>query len=257
MRSPATIAPIIAACTDAASLKSPADIGSLHGWWGVDGTGSLRDTGAGATAPTGVTLKSPGAATGTWAVSQLDDMSGNGRHLVQATTTLQPILDQAALVNGYPPVKFDGTDDYLQTAAFTAIAQPFTVWLVGRKRSATNNVYAFAGSDSTHQANLFTSSLKWATGTTGTFFSGGTVDTVAFDIACVYNGTSGAQYFRNALTSGSDGTQTPAKWTLGARYDPTAYMDLNVYSFAVFTKALSAAEVLQLRNYARTAFAVT
>jgi hypothetical protein len=228
MRSPATIAPIIAACTDAASLKSPADIGSLHGWWGVDGTGSLRDTGAGATAPTGVTLKSPGAATGTWAVSQLDDMSGNGRHLVQATTTLQPILDQTALVSGYPPVKFDGTDDYLQTAAFTAIAQPFTVWLVGRKRSATNNVYAFAGSDSTHQANLFTSSLKWATGTTGTFFSGG-----------------------------SDGTQTPAKWTLGARYDPTAYMDLNVYSFAVFTKALSAAEVLQLRNYARTAFAVT
>jgi hypothetical protein len=107
-----------------AQLLNPGQVGSLHGWWSVfSGTGSLRDTGAGASTPSGVSLRAPGVATGTWAVTQLDDMSGNGRHFIQGTAANQPILNQVTLVNGVPPVKFDGVDDFMKTAAFTAISQ--------------------------------------------------------------------------------------------------------------------------------------
>jgi len=49
-------------------------------------------------------------------VSQLFDQSGNGRHLVQATTTKQPIYESSDELIGQPAASFDGDDDLLATA---------------------------------------------------------------------------------------------------------------------------------------------
>jgi hypothetical protein len=241
-----------------AQLLNPGQVGSLHGWWSVfSGTGSLRDTGAGASTPSGVSLRAPGVATGTWAVTQLDDMSGNGRHFIQGTAANQPILNQVTLVNGVPPVKFDGVDDFMKTAAFTAISQPFTVWLAGKKRT-NNSTHLWAGSDSTHQANIFGSGGNLDAGTTGSILTGPTIDSNSFDYAAFFSGASSSVIFRNGTAfTGNAGTQTPLGWTVGARYDPVGYGDLDLYEAAVFTRALTATEVLQLRAYAKAAYLIT
>lgn len=62
-------------------------------------------------------------------VSQWNDLSGQGRHLVQATTTKQPPFSASGGPNGTPYVgSFDGTDDFLRaTYAQTAPEHHFVV----------------------------------------------------------------------------------------------------------------------------------
>lgn len=70
----------------------------------------------------------PGAAVASWG-----DSGTNGRTLVQATGANQPLYIAGAY-NSLPCVRFDGTNDYLRTAAFAAAA-PLTVTAVGAWRS--------------------------------------------------------------------------------------------------------------------------
>jgi len=45
-------------------------------------------------------------------ISQWDDLSGNGNHLTQSSSTERPIFT-SNILNGKPVVRFDGTNDYL------------------------------------------------------------------------------------------------------------------------------------------------
>ncbi len=73
---------------------SPADLPSLVAWYKADQI-SLSDGDP---------------------VAQWDDLSGNTRHLVQATGAAKPTY-KTAIVNGLPVVRFDGVDDYLRHTA--------------------------------------------------------------------------------------------------------------------------------------------
>jgi len=57
------------------------------------------------------------------------DQSGNGNNLTQATLSMRPEVVRVADGTGYA-LKFDGVDDYLQSAAFAgALSQPNTIFL--------------------------------------------------------------------------------------------------------------------------------
>jgi hypothetical protein len=58
-------------------------------------------------------------------ISTWNDSSGNGFTVTQATGGLQPIY-KISILNGYPVVRFDGSNDALVNAPF-ALSQPFTV----------------------------------------------------------------------------------------------------------------------------------
>lgn len=60
-------------------------------------------------------------------VSQWNDLSGNGRHLLQATSGAQPSFNTNQ-INGYATVRGDGTDDYLE-AATSGISLPYTFFM--------------------------------------------------------------------------------------------------------------------------------
>jgi hypothetical protein len=60
------------------------------------------------------------AVVGYWA-----DKSGNGKHVIQATTDNKPLL-KTAVQNGRNGIKFDGTNDVLANASF-ALAKPDTL----------------------------------------------------------------------------------------------------------------------------------
>lgn len=65
-------------------------------------------------------------------VSQWDDQSGNGRHLLQATDTNRP----AKQADG--SILFDGVDNFLKAAAFT-LDRPFTVYIRAKQITWTLN----------------------------------------------------------------------------------------------------------------------
>lgn len=71
-------------------------------------------------------------------VSQVNDISGNSRHLLQSTTGKKPLWS----VNG---ILFDGIDDSMRTNTFTLI-QPSHVFIVFRNISLISNGRFFDGS---------------------------------------------------------------------------------------------------------------
>jgi len=129
------------------------------------------------------------------AVSQLNDKSGNGRHLTQATSGFRPTTGTRTQ-NGLNVLDYDGTDDFLEAAGFT-IAQPVTVFLV----AASDD-----GGDSTLQkmfdnqatASFFiskTAANTWGANA-GAAFGGPPIgiDSVAHIHTAVFNGASSIRY---------------------------------------------------------------
>lgn len=66
-----------------------------------------------------------------------DDISGNGRHITQATTINKPTL-RTAILNSKPIVRFDGTDDFLANTSFPDFGDAYTVFAVARYDSAAD-----------------------------------------------------------------------------------------------------------------------
>lgn len=106
---------LLGAGAPAAAGFSPADLSGLAVWFKAD-------------AITGLSDNDP--------VSTWNDSSGNSRNATQ-TGTLRPTY-QTAEQNGLPIVRSDGSDDYLNTATFTTVAQPFTLFMVFK---VTANTY--------------------------------------------------------------------------------------------------------------------
>jgi hypothetical protein len=93
------------------SSFTPASLGaSLLAWYKADaGTSSTVD----------------GTALSAW-----NDQSGNGKNFAQATGANQPLY-KAAIQNGLPVVRFDGSNDFMDAATVSA-SQPDTIWLVAK-----------------------------------------------------------------------------------------------------------------------------
>ncbi len=78
--------------------------------------------------------------TGNAAVTTIYDQSGNGNHLVQATSGLQPLLKLNQSGNGKPLIEFDGVDDFMRdtSAASTSlaylVASPVVIGMYGTKQ---------------------------------------------------------------------------------------------------------------------------
>ncbi len=72
-------------------------------------------------------------------VGRIDDISGNGNHLLQATAGKRPIL---RLSGGKYHIEFDGSDDFLADT-FT-LAQPFTR-ISALRQTWANNTYILDG----------------------------------------------------------------------------------------------------------------
>ncbi len=83
----------------------------LHGWWSADSV--IKD--------------------GSDNVSQLFDLSGNGRHATQSTGANQPnfIADGGANFNNLPVIRFNGTTNFLEVADFDYVDYTkINVWII-------------------------------------------------------------------------------------------------------------------------------
>lgn len=98
---------------------SPLDLPDLVAWYDASNTASITESGG--------------------VVSQLDDLSGHGLHLSQATSAHRPTL---TTINGLSALQFTNASDPAQklvNASFTSTTQPFYVFLVATFTGTANN----------------------------------------------------------------------------------------------------------------------
>lgn len=93
---------------------TPMQLGGLVGWWDASDTSTITSSAG--------------------AVSQWDDKSGRGNHLVQATAANQPATGSATQ-NGLNIIRFDGTNDRLIRNPFSLDTYACTIAFVARENA--------------------------------------------------------------------------------------------------------------------------
>ena len=137
-------------------------------------------------------------------VSQWDDQSGNGRHMIQGTGANQPLF-KAAIQNGKPIVRFDGSNDSM-AATIASLSQPFTIFYVAK--GSGGRVMGSAGGAC--RAGVSTSGPD---GFAGSSLQGFTDMSLAFNVVTtLFNGASsvhrknGAANVSGAIGANATGT---------------------------------------------------
>ena len=176
-------------------------------------------------------------------ISQWDDLSGNGNHLVQASASLQPFYN--TVTNA---VDFDGVDEYLRTSLFSsAISQPYTIFVVAQADDIASNQSIFDGVTGASSLFIFSNNTiqLFFTGTLTTDSDHTAVEkihTLLLDTADKYyiNGVDDSTVDTTAGTADMDGI------TLGASRTAGSHLQGTVKYMGVLPSALT---TTQLNNY--------
>jgi hypothetical protein len=157
----------------------------------------------------------------TTAIGTLTDQTGNSRDATQATGTKQPL---AQTVSGMKVARFDGTDDWLRTAAFTAVSQPTTYVFLYKYRvhRPSGNKYILDGLSAVDRHYFITHDGDWLVHA-GYELIGGVADTDWHVHTFVLNGASSSHYIDGALESSGDvGSRGIDGFTIGTYFVPAA-----------------------------------
>jgi len=190
-------------------------------------------------------------------VSQWDDQSGNGNHLVQAATVSQPVVTAAA-INGLPAITFDGANSFMQIA-FT-LPQPVTLFMLLRAVtwSINDNFCDGAAISDTMLIQQVTASpqIRMFGGASLGNNSDLAVNTFGL-ITAIFNGVSSElQINNNTALSGDAGTASPAGLTLGSRRTGTLASNIGVAEVIVINAVATAAERAKVRAYSQARYGV-
>ncbi len=99
-------------------------------------------------------------------VNQMDDLSGNSRHVSQSDLTKQ-LAYLATAINGHPAIQGDGSNDFLQYTGLTGLngLTGLTLVTVMAVPDTTTNMYHFAlGNDDFRNSTIANTDLLVVTG---------------------------------------------------------------------------------------------
>ena len=213
----------------------PSDIANLAAWYRAD---------------QGITI-----ATG---VSQWNDISGNGRHLTQATGANQPTFGATSGPNSTPALTFDGSNDVL-SATFSAINQPLHCFAIMR----TNNIPAASGFISGGASGerfiagntASTNVLNYWGGTGIVYSHSDTTNHFLWEV--LVNGASSSVIRGNtAAGTGSVGSNTMSGVTLG-QMPGNGYTNCILSEVAIYSAQISGTNLTNLRAYYASRYGVT
>jgi hypothetical protein len=106
------------------NITSPLDLDSLFYWFAAD---------------VGVTDSLGGAIANNEGVGTWNDLSGNGHHVTQSTNGARPVWKATGGPGSKPAIQFDGTNDFLASAAHWWGSDDLTVIVVMKFANATRN----------------------------------------------------------------------------------------------------------------------
>jgi hypothetical protein len=216
-------------------LFSPASLPGLAAWYDASDSSTV------------LTTVSPDVpASDGQTVRRWLDKSGNGRHLEQADLANQPIFTNAAT-----GLTFNGTTATMGSAAFTAVAQPLSIYIVARVTNSNNRIATFDNSSNANNQIIVRSDSVLQYNFPTPHISTLSVSGVLSVLGVIVNNTA-SRAFRNTTTT-SDftlGTGTMDRIFLGARGTTgNNFMAGNVTDFLVYAAAHDAATQARLSNY--------
>jgi hypothetical protein len=194
-------------------------------------------------------------ATSGQSIYQWNDLSGNNRHATQTTlgnrpTWVAPVNGQ----NGLGVVGFNGSNQLISTATSGLSAQPFEYYIVFKFNSTNTDdrIIFGAGDRGNFDGNSEGGWNLWA----GALLSGGTRTGTSWAMAnCKFNGSSSALRINaSQVLSGNAGTGYPTAFSLGGN-GSTAWGDITVAEFVVYSSILSTNDQNLVESYLRTKWA--
>lgn len=183
---------------------------------------------------------------------------------VQAVALSQPTFrSSVAALNSKAGVEFDGTADFVSTAAFAAISQPFSTicifsWVGGTGANDTIHIYRpVAGGNGAVSRQDSSSAWRYNPGTTG-FGSVGQASGSHF-IRSYGNGTSSElQVDGSATETGGAGTNTASLVTIGAAPTGLTPADITVGFYGLIAGQLTSdAQWAAFKSWAAGFYGVT
>lgn len=149
-------------------------------------------------------------------VSSWTDLSGNARHLIQGTGSLQPLFKVSQL-NGKPSIRFDGVDDFLSVTGVSFINSGMTATFVlkhlGQAAIGTLVGNASGGGLQIQPSGLLAGqgvSIGWLRPVLNRYY----VITIITNASAVING-----YLNGLLVnSGPGSVSIDASWGVGCRH---------------------------------------
>jgi hypothetical protein len=191
-------------------------------------------------------------------VSQWDDLSGNGHHLLQATGSLQPVYSgsgQTSLVTFDGP---SGNGQYMKAGTFT-LNQPETVYFVGKQITWISNAKMFDGGSALsvdfNQTGSSPSVGVYAG--SGGFGVGILALNTLSVVAIVYNGTSSSITINNgSVNVGNAGTNNAGGFTLGAVQDGTQPANVGVQEIYLYNTGHTVIQQTEIVTFLRTKWGI-
>lgn len=192
-------------------------------------------------------------------VSDWKDLSGNGRHLTQATSTSQPAYGSASF-NARPGLTFDGVDDTMATSSFTVgtVSSTF-VAMTPTSVAGSNKDYVTSGSGGNETAHiLYQSPTTIATGSLNLYSGVGIIsgaNAILLNTPCIAAGitngsSSEVRVNGTIIVSGNAGANS---WINGIRLarqsSGTLYAAAIYAEVLIFNRAVSAASRQKIEAY--------
>jgi hypothetical protein len=186
-------------------------------------------------------------------VARINDKSGNGNHLTQATAANQPTLQQDA--GGRYYLDFDGTNDFMDSAGPATMAQANVVagavWFDGL---SAQHVFDGIGAAARNAILIDAAGNPLLYAGAGPFAGGAALAiNTPYVIEGEFNGASSVMRING--TAGSTvnaGAQGLDRFRVGAFASGTAHLNGRVYSLIVRDTAFSASERSNVQNHQKT-----
>lgn len=185
-------------------------------------------------------------------VASWTDMSGNGYNSTQANAANRPIFVEN-VINGQPVVRFDGSNDYLQTVLASAIPQPITVFIVLKlpsNNATIQNVFDGLGTNRLQfNKQAGNDTFRAFAGTIDDFTSAGYAGDFT-TVTLVFDGANSETWFDGvSVNTGNAGTNSLGTFNIGARQDYLMPLNGDIAEFIVYSDALDAAERDAVEDY--------
>lgn len=177
-------------------MAPPKIFGSdLKGWWSAD-SGVYSDAGS-------------TAATNAGNVQQWNDRSGNGNHWIQ-TTAANKGTYRTSIVNGYPVVRFDGSNDFYTLGSAISLGTSFTLFVVCKTAPSIGGQCLYSSAATNNHISLNDGADNDSFGFDGTNIVGANTATTAgsFALTIHQNNAGTLRIYRSGTESAYSTGQT-------------------------------------------------
>lgn len=209
----------------------PSHLGGVKAWWRAD-RGVVADTGV-----------------GTW-----KDLTGHGHDLTQGTSTRQPNLVTSASYGNQKILSATITQFLSCSTWLAAIAQPYTIFLVGD----CNNSLFYAYDGVNDEASVDNSGTGWRLVSGASNFTATATTTTPAVLIVVVNGASSKIYVSQATpTTGTAGALALDQAAIFGRQDGAGTGTGHCAEAAIISRALTSQEITILNAYANRRYGIT